>query len=80
MNGGPISWKLQRQDSPTLSTSKAECMLATLCRQETVYIETVYIRTILRDFRVPQSEPTVTYEDNLACMPMYVNRDRRKYL
>ena len=74
LNGGPISWKSRRQDSVALSTSEAEYMAASLCGQEVVYI-----RAILRDFGVVQTQPTLVYEDNLACIAMSVNPVRRKY-
>jgi hypothetical protein len=37
-------------------------MAASLCGQEIAYI-----RAILRDFRLSQSQPTLVYDDNLAC-------------
>jgi hypothetical protein len=74
LNGGPISWKSRRQDSVALSTSEAEYMAASLCGQEVVYI-----RAILRDFGVQQTQPTLIYEDNLACIAMSVNPVRRKH-
>ena len=74
LNGGPISWKSRRQDSVALSTSEAEYMAASLCGQEVVYI-----RAILRDFGVQQNQPTLVYEDNLACIAMSVNPVRRKH-
>jgi hypothetical protein len=74
LNGGPVSWKSRRQDSVALSTSEAEYMAASLCGQEVVYI-----RAILRDFGVPQTQPTLIYEDNLACIAMSVNPVRRKH-
>jgi hypothetical protein len=74
LNGGPISWKSRRQDSVTLSTSEAEYMAASLCGQEVVYI-----RAILRDFGVQQNQPTLVYEDNLACIVMSVNPVLRKH-
>ena len=40
---------------------------------------TVYLREILRDFFVPQLQPTCIYEDNLACIAMSENPVRRKY-
>jgi hypothetical protein len=57
LNGGPVSWKSRRQDSVALSTSEAEYMAASLCGQEVVYI-----RAILRDFGVTQTQPTLIYE------------------
>jgi hypothetical protein len=58
LNGGPVSWKSRRQDSVALSTSEAEYMAASLCGQEVVYI-----RSILRDFGVTQTQPKLVYED-----------------
>jgi hypothetical protein len=57
-----------------LSTSEAEYMAASLCGQEIVYI-----RAILRDFGLSQSQPTLVYEDNLACIAMSINPVCRKY-
>ncbi len=74
INGGPISWKSRRQDSVALSTSEDEYMAVNLCGQEVVYI-----RAILRDFGVVQTQPTLVYEDNLTCIAMSVNPVRRKY-
>ena len=74
MNRVPISWRSRRQDSVALSSSEAEYMAASLCGQEIVYI-----LAILRDFGVPQSEPTFTYEDHLACIAMSINPVGRKY-
>ena len=36
------------------------------------------LRAILRDLGVPQSEPTLVYEDNLACIAVSINPVRRK--
>jgi hypothetical protein len=74
LNGGPISWKSRRQDSVVLSTSEVEYMAASLSGQEVVYI-----RAILRDFGVVRTQPTLVYEDNLACIAMTVNPVPRKY-
>ena len=75
LNGGAISWKSRRQDSVSLSTSEAEYVAASQCGQEV----SVYLREILRDFFVPQLQPTCIYEDNLACIAMSENPVRRKY-
>ena len=74
LNGGPISWKSRRQDSVTLSTSEPEYMPVSLCGEEGVYI-----RAILCDFGVIQTQPTLVYEDNLDCVVMSVNPVHRKY-
>ena len=55
-------------------------MAASLCGQEMVYI-----RAILRDFGASQSQPTLVYEDHLACrlhralIATSTNPVRRKY-
>ena len=72
--GGPISWKSRRQDSVALSTSQAEYMAASLCGQEIAYF-----CAILQDFGLSQSQPTLVYENNLACIAMSINPVRRKY-
>jgi hypothetical protein len=74
MNGEPISWKSRRQDSVALSTSEAEYMAASHCGQEIVYI-----RAVLRDFGLSQSQPTLVHEENLACIAKSINPVRRKY-
>jgi hypothetical protein len=58
----------------TLYTSEAEYMAVSLCD-----LEVVYIRAILCDFGVTQTQPTLVYEDNLACIAMFVNPVRHKY-
>ena len=57
-----------------LSASEVEYMEASLCGQEIVYI-----RVILRDFGVSQSQLTLVYQDNLACITMSINPVRCKY-
>jgi hypothetical protein len=57
-----------------LSTSETDDMAANLCGQEIVYI-----RVILREFGLSQSQPTLVYEDNLACIATSINAVRRKY-
>jgi hypothetical protein len=49
-------------------------MAVSLCDQEVVYI-----RTILRDFGVQQNQPTLVYEDNLACIAISINPVLRKH-
>ena len=74
LNGGPIFWKSHRQDSVTLSSSEDEYMTVSLCVQKVVYV-----RDILRDFGVTQTQATLVYEDNLACIVMSVNPVNLKY-
>jgi hypothetical protein len=74
LTGGAVSWKSRRQDCVSLSTSEAEYVAASQCRQEVVYL-----RWILRDFGFIPVGPTLVYEDNLACVAMSENPVRRKY-
>ena len=74
MNGGPISWKSPRQDSVSLSTSKAEFVAVSLTGQEAIYL-----RETLTNFGFSLSEATLLYEENLACVAMSENPVRRKF-
>ena len=56
------------------STSEDEYIAVSLYDQEVVYI-----RDILRDFGVTQTQPTLIYEDNFACITMSVNPVHRQY-
>ena len=74
MNGGPISWKSRRQDNVSLSTSEAEFVAASQAGQETIYL-----RETLTDSGFSQTQATLLYEDNLACVAMSENPMRRKF-
>jgi hypothetical protein len=74
MNGGPISWKSRRQDNVSLSTSKAEFVAASQAGQEAIYL-----REMFTDFGFSQTQATLLYEDNLACMAMIENPVHRKF-
>ena len=74
MNGKPISWKSRRQDNVSLSTSEAEFVAASQAGQEAVYLQQT-----LTDFGFHQSQATLLYEDNLACVAMSENPVRRKF-
>ncbi len=63
---GKIRWLFQ--------IPKLKYMAVSLCDQEVVYI-----RTILRDFGVQQNQPTLVYEDNLACIAISINPVLRKH-
>ena len=77
MNGGPISWKSQRPDNMSLSTSEAEFIAASQAGQEAIYLcET------LTNFGFSQTKATLLtllYEDNLACVAISENPVRRKF-
>ena len=74
MNGGPISWKSQRQDDVSLSTSEAEFVAAGQAGQDAIYL-----RETLNDFGYSQTKATIFYEDNPACTTMNKNPVRRKF-
>jgi len=71
MNGGPISWKGQRQD---LSTSEAQFVAACQTGQEAIYL-----RETLTDFGFAPNQATLLYEDKLASGAMSENPVRRKF-
>ena len=75
MKGGPISWKSRRKDNVSLSTSKAESVAASQTAQEVVYI---YARhSVILD--TSNLQPLTFFKDNLACIAMSENLDRRKF-
>ena len=74
MNGGPISWKSRRQDNMLLSTSEAESVAGSQAGQEAIYL-----RETSTDFRFPQAQATLLYEDNFACVAMSENPVCRKF-
>jgi len=74
MNGGLISWKSRRQDNMSLSTSKAEFIVAGQAGQEAIYL-----RETLTDFGYSQTKAILLYEDNPACTTMSDNPVRRKF-
>jgi len=65
MNGDPISWTSWRQENVSFSTSEAEFFMVRHAGQEVIYL-----RTTLTDFEYSQTESTIHYEDNLACVTM----------
>jgi len=74
MNGGPISWKSPRQDNVSLSTSKGEFVAVNLGGQEAIYL-----CEMLTNFGFSQTQATLLYKDNLACIAMSENLVRRKF-
>ena len=65
MNGGAISWQSARQHVTALSTAEAEYYAASVAG-----VEITYMRRILEEMGYSQHGPTVTYEDNMACIYM----------
>ena len=68
LNCGPISSRAKRQSCTTLSSAEAEFVEASVCGQEVIYL-----RNLLRDLGYAQTEPTLVYEDNAACILMSEN-------
>ena len=58
----------------SLFISKAEFVAASLASQEAIYL-----REKITDFGFSQTEATLLYEDNLACVAMSANPVRRKF-
>jgi len=74
MNAGPISEKSQHQNIVSLSTSEAEFVVAIQAGQEAIYLRETPI-----DFGYSQTEATLLYENNLACIAMSENPVHRKF-
>ena len=68
MNGGAVSWKSQHQPTVALSTAEAEYMALTAAIQEAIFL-----RQLLDSMGVKQSEPTMIFEDNQACIALTKN-------
>lgn len=78
LNGAAISWKSKRQSTVSLSSAESEYIAASHCSQEVVYL-----REILRGFNCEQTEPTIIFEDNQACIAMsenQVHRERSRHI
>ena len=63
MAGAAIAWLSKRQALVTLSTAEAEFVSATRCAQEISFL-----RMLLDYLGFTQTEPTVIFEDNAACV------------
>jgi hypothetical protein len=68
MNGAAVSWKSQHQPTVALSTAEAEYMALTAAIQEAIFL-----RQLLDSMGVKQSEPTMIFEDNQACIALSKN-------
>jgi hypothetical protein len=68
LNGDPISWKSCLQGGVTLSSSEAEYVAASAAAQENIYL-----RCLLASFDRAQTNPTLVWEDNAACILMSEN-------
>jgi len=72
MNGEPISWKTRRQNSVSVSTSKAEFVAASQAKQKALFL-----RETLKDFGYQQNTATEIHEVFLACVAKSKNPVRR---
>jgi len=70
----PISWKSQRQDNVSLSTSEAEFVATNQVGQEVIYL-----RITLTNFGVFQTRATLLYAHNTARVAMSENPVRQKF-
>ena len=68
MAGGPISWLSKKQAIVALSTSEAEYVA--LC---TATQEAAWLRRLLTDLKVTNSETTVVMEDNQGAIAIAKN-------
>lgn len=66
--GAPISWRSKKQTSVALSTAEAEYVALSIATQEAVWL-----KQLLSELRIEQSEPTVVYEDNQSAISMTQN-------
>lgn len=68
MSGVPISWFSKKQPIVTLSTAEAEYVALSTATQEAVWI-----RKLLSDFGVSQSQATTIMEDNQGAICLAKN-------
>ena len=71
--GGPLTW--MKQSMVALSTTEAEYMaLSECCR------EVSWLRQLLLEMGLPQSDPTLEHEDNKQAIGLCLNHARNKHL
>ncbi len=68
LNGGPVSWKSQRQKCISLSTTESEYVAATAAAKEVVWM-----RRLLEDIGCSQNQPTVLHIDNQSAIRLIRN-------
>jgi hypothetical protein len=62
-NRGQVQWKSKMEKSVELSSAEAEYYLASK-----MAIEIIYLSTLLVDIKLRQSDYTLVFEDNTACI------------
>ena len=66
--GGAITWGSRKQSLTALSATEAECLALTEATQEAVWL-----RTLLRELKLPQTLPTPMQEDNQGTIALSEN-------
>jgi hypothetical protein len=72
LNGGAISWQSVRQVIVALSSAEAEYYAASVAGTDITYV-----RRLMEELGYAQPKPTITYEDNMACI--YMSRSAAMY-
>eukprot|EP00961_Rhodomonas_salina_P267109 3609527-Rhodomonas_salina.1 len=65
LNGGAVSWASVRQQVTALSMAEAEYYTVSVCGTDVTYV-----RLMMEELDYAQTEPTVLYENNMACIFM----------
>jgi hypothetical protein len=68
LNGGPISWKSQRQSCVSLSTTESEYVAAAAAAKDVVWM-----RRLLQDLGCDQAKPTLLFCDNRSAIKLVRN-------
>jgi len=78
-NQTPILWRSKMQKTVALSTAEAEYYSAS-----EMAVETIYLRGLLSNMRLPEDDDTPIYEDNAACIEwanhVMGGRERAKHI
>ena len=69
MAGAAVNWGSQRQTTVALSTVEAEYMALTAATQEALFV-----RQLLAEFFMQQTEPSVMMDDNQGCIALSQNK------
>jgi hypothetical protein len=67
-----VHWTSKKQGCVTLSTAEAECVAASSCAQDVIWL-----RGVLCDLNYQQREPTVIFQDNTAAIKWSSGSSRR---
>jgi hypothetical protein len=74
-NRCPVLWRSKMQKSVALSSAEAEYYSAS-----EMAIEIIYLRTLLANMQLRQSDHTPVFEDNTACIELIGGRERAKHI